>query len=421
MQRLNEEFVKARRHDFLHAFLFIDLDEFKIINDNYGHDIGDKLLIDVSKRLKSILREEDIVARISGDEFAIVILNIDKSEAEAAKDIKEICTKVINTLNTPFIIKEYNLNISASIGIKLFPDNEKNIDDVIIHADTAMYQAKDQGKNQFVFFDKEIELELKHFQLLEEELNHAYKNDEFEFFYQPKVDVNAEKIVGAEALVRWQHPQKGLLFPCSFLKVASEIGMIPKITNLALHSACKFIKENKDIFSGAISINIDSNELLYSNFEQNIISVIKSYDIDPKQIELEITESELIKDFQTAIVMIKKLQEFGIKFAIDDFGTGYSSITYLQKLPVNSLKIDRSFLQNISDTSNKEIVKMIINMAKTFNMCSVVEGIEDQNQLDFIRKIGANQYQGFLFSKAIDEKSFIELIIHSKDNSSEIS
>jgi len=410
LQRLNEEFVKARRHDFLHAFLFIDLDEFKAVNDNFGHKAGDKLLIEVSKKLRSILREEDILSRISGDEFAIIILNIDKTEQEAAKDVENISKKIIHELNQPFIFDEYKINVSASIGIKLFPDSEKSMQDVIVHADTAMYQAKNQGKNQFVFFDKAIELELKHLQFLEEELMHASKNDEFVFFFQPKVDTKTHKIVGAEALLRWQHPQKGLIYPDTFLDVLQSMGMIHNITLKALTSVCMFLESNKDVFDGAISINIGSNELLHSDFEKDIVSIIQKFDIDPSKIELEITENELIQDFEKAIVKIEKLREFGIKFALDDFGTGYSSITYLQKLPVDSLKIDKSFLQNITDESNQEIIKMILSMAKTFQICSVVEGIENQIQLRFISDNGADLYQGFYCSQAVDEKNFIILL-----------
>ena len=410
LRRLNEEFIKARRHDFLHAFLFIDLDEFKSVNDNFGHKAGDRLLIEVSKKLKLMLREEDILSRMSGDEFAIIILNIDKSEQEAAKDIKNIAKKIIHELNQPFVFDEHKINISASIGIKLFPDNEKNMQDVVVHADTAMYQAKHQGKNQFVFFDKTIELELKHFQFLEEELTHANKNDEFVFFLQPKVDIQTNDIVGAEALLRWNHPQKGLLAPDLFLDVVQSIGMVHDITMKALNQVCGFLESNKDVFNGIISININSSELLDVDFEDDIVSTIKQFDISASQIELEITENELIQDFDTAIVKIKRLKEFGINFAIDDFGTGYSSITYLQKLPVDSLKIDKSFLQNLSDESNQEIIKMMLSMAKTFNICSVVEGIENQTQLNFIKENGANLYQGFYSSQAVEEKVFLSLL-----------
>jgi diguanylate cyclase (GGDEF)-like protein/PAS domain S-box-containing protein len=410
IQRLNEEFVKARRHNFLHAFLFLDLDEFKNVNDTYGHNTGDKLLVEISNRLKQLLREEDILARISGDEFAIIILNIDENEAEAAKDISKLATKIIDALNQVFILGEYKIKIGASIGIKLFPDAEKDVASVIIHADTAMYQAKAQGKNQFVFFNKETELKLRHFKLLEEELIQAYKNNEFKFYYQPKIDVKTSKLVGAESLIRWQHPQKGLLSPDSFMDVLIDIGMLHKITLLALNDACLFLKDLKESPLQNISLNINSIEILNDAFEDNIIKTIQKHNIDASKIELEITENELIKDFDTTILKINKLKKFGIRFAIDDFGSGYSSITYLQKLPVNSIKIDKSFLINLSDTSNQEILKMIIDMASIFGMSSVVEGIETKEQLEIIKKYNADLYQGFLFSKALDEDEFKKLL-----------
>ncbi len=406
MSRLQEEFVKARRHDFLHAYLFIDLDEFKNVNDNFGHSVGDKLLIEVASRMQMNLREEDILARMSGDEFAIIVLNIDKDEPDAAKCITKICTDLIEQLSNTFLIDEYKIKISASIGIKLFPDSEKNIQDVIIHADAAMYQAKQQGKNRFVFFDRAIELELKQFMLLEEELNKAYDNNEFLFYFQPKVDVNTNVIMGAEMLVRWNHPIKGILEPSSFIDVAAEIGMVEKITKLALRSACKFLKLNTQ-FTGTLAINTSSHELIDSDYEKDVIGILNYYEIDPSRIELEITESELIEDFDIVIEKIKKLQTYGIKFSIDDFGTGYSSMTYLQKLPVDTLKIDRKFIVNISQDADKTLVKLIINMAKTFNMCIVVEGIEYEYQFNIIKEYGAEYYQGYYFSKAIDEKAFL--------------
>ena len=409
IQRLNEEFIKARRHDFLHAFLFIDVDEFKSINDNYGHNTGDKLLIEISKRLKKLLREEDIVSRVSGDEFAIIILNINEDENEAAKDISNLTTKILKELNRVFILNEYKIKISVSIGVKIFPDAEKDAASVVVHADTAMYQAKGQGKNQFVFFDKATELKLKHFKLLEEELNQAYEQNEFEFYYQPKVDIKTNEIVGAEALIRWQHPQKGLLYPKNFMDVAIDIGMLHKITLLALNDTCIFLKELENTSLKSISVNISSIEILDDSFEDEIIKTIQKHNIDPSKIELEITEDEIIKDFDTTILKIKELKDFGVKFAIDDFGSGYSSITYLQKLPVDSIKIDKSFLTNISDTSNQQILKMIINMADIFEMSSIVEGIENKEQLEIIKRYDADQYQGFLFSKAIKKDDFKNL------------
>jgi len=409
-QRLHEEYNKAIRHKFLHAFLFIDIDGFKSVNDNFGHEVGDKLLIDISKKLLLISRKEDIVARIGGDEFAIVILNIDKDRLEAFKDIKQICTKIISTLNEPFEIDTHQINIGASIGIKMFPNETDDENNIMLHADKAMYEAKENGKNQFVFFNKKTEEKLKYFQLLEKELKDAYTYNQFIFFYQPKVDISSKKIVGAEALIRWQHPTKGLIFPDKFISIASDIGLIPKITILALHDILKFLQLHQDIFKGSISINIGSNELLTTDFENKIISIIQSYGVDPSQIELEITEGELIKDLDAIALKINILRDFGIKFSIDDFGTGYSSISYLQKLPVDILKIDREFLNNFHGRSGKELIKLVLDMARTFYLDSIVEGVETQEHLEFLEECGAIQYQGNLFSKAIPQEDFIKLL-----------
>ena len=410
MQRLHEEFVKAKRHDFIHAFMFIDLDKFKMINDSYGHTVGDKLLIEIATRLKRLLREEDILARMSGDEFAIIILNIEENRSKAAQIVKDVATRLISEINRPYILDAYRITIGASIGIKIFPDGEEDFHSVVVHADTAMYQAKHQGKNQFVFFDKVIEKKLKYFQMIETELYHALEHDEFVFYYQPKVDIATQTIVGAEALIRWEHPQKGLLYPDAFLHIAVEIGLSHKITLLVLARACQFLKKHQHIFKGTIAVNIHANELLELDFEKEIIRILEMYAIPPSKIELEITEDELIKDFNAVIIKMKRLREFGIRFAIDDFGTGYSSITYLKKLPVDTLKIDKAFLDNLAIESNQELIKLIINMAKNFNIRTVIEGVENQSQLTFISENGADLYQGYIFSKAIDESQFLSLL-----------
>ena len=410
MQRVHEEFVKAKRHDFVHAFMFIDLDKFKMVNDSYGHTTGDKLLVEVSARLKRLMREEDILARIGGDEFAVIILNIEENRSRAAQMVKDIAAKIVDEINRPYLLDTCRITMSASIGIKIFPDREKDSHSVVVHADTAMYQAKHQGKNQFVFFDKEIERRLKHFQMIETDLYHAIDNDEFLFYYQPKVSIVTGEIAGAEALIRWRHPEKGVLYPDSFLHIASEIGISHKITLLVLTHACQFLQEHQDLFHGAIAVNIHANELLELHFEEQIIDIIEKHGIHPSKIEFEITEDELIRDFNAVIIKIKRLKTFGIRFAIDDFGTGYSSITYLKKLPVDTLKIDKEFLNNLADESNQELIKLIINMAKNFNISTVIEGVENQNQLHFIQENGADLYQGFIFSKAVDEEQFLSLL-----------
>ncbi len=411
ISRLNEEFKKAKRHHLVHAFLFIDLDGFKSINDNYGHDAGDKLIKETANRIKTITRQEDIIARISGDEFGVILVNIGQTEAQAAKAVQQVCRKILDTISQEYLINENKIHMTLSIGIKIFPDTENNIEDIMIHADKAMYKAKKMGRNKFVFFNTEIENELKEFTLLEKEIKESIQNKDFIFYYQPKVDAQRASIVGAELLVRWMHPRRGLLFPDSFIDVSEEIGVTHHFSTLAIENACKFINSNKEIFTGSLAINISSHELLHPKFETKITSIISKYNTDPSRIELEITESMVIDKFDLVIKKIKYLQEFGVKFSIDDFGTGYSSITYLQKLPVNTLKIDREFL-NISEKSNKELVKMMVNIAKTFKMHIVAEGIETKEHLEFIKKIGIESYQGFFFSKAVDEQRFKKLLLN---------
>ena len=408
-ERLQEEFVKAKRHNFLHSFIFIDLDNFKNINDNYGHGIGDILLVQVSQRLRESVRDEDIIARMSGDEFAIIILNLDKPEQEAAKDVQDICRKLLKNISRPYYIDEHKLEITSSIGIKLFPDGELNVNDVIVHADTAMYQAKNQGKNQFIFFDYSIELQMQQFIKTEKEIKSALTNNMFEFYYQPKVDVKTSKITGAEMLIRWNHTKKGLLSPESFIDVSRDIGVIENFTKLALESASEFLNKHKNSFDGTLSINISSIELLKSEFEADITEFTQRNKIDPKMLEFEITETDLVSNFNTIVNKIKNLQNLGFKFSIDDFGTGYSSLTYLQKLPVNTLKIDKEFFENLHIDSNKELVKLMVKMAKTFDMDIVAEGIENTSQLEFIKELDIEIYQGFYMSHALREDDFIKL------------
>ncbi|MFT7823731.1 MAG: EAL domain-containing protein [Sulfurimonas sp.] len=412
-QKLYEEFSKAKRHHFLHAFLYIDIDNFKKINDYYGHHIGDLLLVEISKRLKSIMREDDIIGRLGGDEFGIILLNLDKEKSETAKCIKKITAKIFKSIARTFIINKYQIEASLSIGIKLFPGNEDDKNDVIIHADTAMYKAKAQGKNQFVFFDQKIENELKHYTILEKEIKNGLENREFTFFFQPKINTESGKIHGAELLIRWRHPEKGLLYPGSFITVAQETGMMHRITMLAIHAACKCLKSYSSLFGGTLAINISAKELLQQNFEGELISTVLGYNVPPSRIELEITEEEIIKDFDSGVIKMRNLQKFGFKFSIDDFGTGYSSITYLQKLPADHLKIDKSFFDDLSLDSNKKLIEMIISMAKTFNMGTISEGIESEQQLAFIKACGSDQYQGFYFSEAVDEKRFVALLTPS--------
>ncbi len=411
MKKLQDEFARAKRHNLVNVFLFIDIDNFKAVNDNYGHIVGDKLLVNMSKRLKSCIREEDYVARISGDEFCIILLDLDSSYEKSAEYTKQICTKILENLLKPFYIDNHKLENSVSIGIKMFPNGTKDIFDIINKADTAMYKAKEQGKGKSVFYDKDLEDKIKEINLLKEKTKEALRNNQFIFYFQPIVEIKNNKIVGAELFIKWDKSMKKLAYPKNFLKAIKDLDLMHEITILALKNACGFIEENSNIFKGLFFINISSSELASNNFVKDIVQTINSYNIKNSSIEFEVSEDELIKDFDIIIANIYKLKNIGIKFSIDNFGIKYSSIKYLQKLPIHTLKINRYLIHNIEDKSNQKLIKMIVEIAKIFKISTIVSGLERKSQLEFISKTGAAQYQGLLFGKAVDKDKFKELIV----------
>jgi len=415
---LNKIFVEGKANNQLHAYLFIDLDRFKDINDRYGHDTGDKLLVKFVDRIRPLLDKDDVLARMSGDEFSILLKNIDGTSLDGMRRVNEVCAKLSSELSRVFIINQYEIITSASIGVRLFPDDVKHASDVIVQADVAMYKSKKKKKGSVTLYDHKIAREFEAATLLKKELEYAYINDEYVFFFQPKVDVETNEIKGVEILVRWQHPTRGLLYPGNFFTEANDIGMVSKITELSIHKACEFISATREYFKGNISINVSSGEIIDTFFISRLVGIIKEYDVDRRQIELEITEDELIKNFDFAIILIKKLQELGIHVSIDDFGTGYSSITYLQKLPVNTLKIDKAFIKNLNTNKDSDtdwiLVKTITTMAKALGIEIVAEGVENELQLEKVKSLHIDQYQGFLFSKAVDQKSLISLLKNGK-------
>ena len=411
MKRLKEEHSRALRTGSKNAFLFIDIDDFKKINDQYGHAIGDKVLIKTAKVLKSCVRLEDYVARISGDEFCVMLLDIPQRDNWSVYHAAQAtCEKILRYLSRPLMIEDHKIQLTVSIGVKFFPDSTKDVNSVINDADTAMYLAKDKGKNNYVFFNKEIEEKVENIGRMQDELKRALQQKEFIFHFQPKVDLNTEEIVGAELLVRWKHPSGKLYFPDDFLDVARNMKMIPQITMEALETACLFLKKYDKQYQGSLSINISAWELSLGGFVDEVKHMIYAYGVDPGRIEMEIVEDELIEDFNLIIANMQMLGEFGIRFDIDDFGRGYSSINYLQKLPVDTLKIDRYFMQGLDKPENRELIKMVVSIAKTFHLGCVIEGVEDKDQLAFIKDCDADQYQGYFVSKPIEEQAFMTFV-----------
>ena len=405
--------IQAKKENSLHAYLFLDLDKFKNVNDRYGHDTGDKLLVSIVERIEPLLHEDDILARMSGDEFAIILKNIDKDSSDGMRRINEVCAKISSELSRPFRLNQYEVFTGVSIGVRIFPEDLEQPLDVIIQADVAMYRSK-RKKGSVTIYDKTLAKEFENTTLLKEELEKAYENNEYVFFFQPKVDVITNQIKGVEILVRWQHPTRGLLYPADFFKEAFDIGMISRITDLSIHQACDFIATTKEYYEGTISINVSSREIEDTFFISRLVAIIDGYGIDKKRIELEITEDELIKNFDFAIILIKQLKELGIAVSMDDFGTGYSSITYLHKLPVDTMKIDKSFIQYLdkSNESDKDwiLLKTIASMAKAFSLKVIAEGVETQEQLAIIKSLGIEEYQGYLFSRAVNKETLLDLV-----------
>jgi len=415
--KLKEEtkkaFIYGKKNNIQHTFFFLDIDNFKYINDFYGHATGDDILIEIASRLKQCAKDGDIVARLGGDEFAMLSFDTGKEEFESIQQATQIAKIIQKIMKQPILIDGQAFEITFSIGIKIFPNHENRYEEVISHADIAMYKAKKAGKNNFAFFDTELDLELKQFSILEKEIKKAIKNKEFKPYYQPKVDIATNKMIGMEALVRWEHPTKGIISPDKFLPIINETKSVYIFETMLIEQILQHISGwQKDIqtFNHTIAINITPESFQNENFIPFLKNSLKKYHINPNIIELELIENTFMSDMEQAISKIKILKSIGIKFSIDDFGTGYSSLTYLQKLPIDHIKIDKSFIMDINKQSNKEIVKMIINFAKLFNLKVVAEGVENIKTLKFLQSFGCDYYQGYFFSRAISHQEIQELL-----------
>lgn len=401
--RLHQILSHAKREHEIFCVLFLDIDKFKLVNDSFSHMIGDQLLQEVAKRLSPIIREEDTLARIGGDEF-VIILNSLKDERDAAK----IADKLLNIFLKPFSICEHQLLVTPSIGISVFPYDGQDIDELLRNADVAMYCSKENGGNQFQFFTAALGQRSLARLELETDLRRAIENEEFFLYYQPLFDLKTKKLSSVEALIRWQHPTKGVILPINFIPLAEETGLIVPIGEWVLRSACKQNKKWQDLGLPKIrvGVNIATKQLKQPNLCQIIEDVLRESGLPPEYLELEITENVMINSIEAAKTF-NKLREMGIHFALDDFGSGYSSLNYLRIFPIDRLKIDHSFINNISlNTGDEVIIQAIISMAKNLNLNVVAEGVESKNQMDFLQSNSCNEVQGFYFSKLLSAEEF---------------
>lgn len=408
-QRLSHAIEQSRRHARRLAVLFIDLDRFKIINDTLGHDAGDELLRETARRFRSALRTSDTVARLGGDEFVVLI-----EEVPDPLYVGSLAHKLISTLQAGFMLSGREYHISASIGVSTFPDDAEDMQTLLKNADIAMYRAKEQGRNMFQFYASQMNVHSIERLALESGLRRALERNELVLHYQPVIDAHSGSIAGMEALVRWQHPEKGLIPPDTFIQIAEETGLIVPIGEWVLRTACKAQRawQNSTGRPVRIAVNLSPRQFVLGDLLKSVTQVIHQTGCDAGCLELEITESLVMHNRERAVALITQLKELGVSVAIDDFGTGYSSLAYLKRFPIDSLKIDRSFVIDIpGDADNAAITQAIIAMAHNLKLRVIAEGVENSAQFEFLRDHGCDEMQGYYFSRPLPETQASALLL----------
>ncbi|MDO9051492.1 MAG: EAL domain-containing protein [Methylotenera sp.] len=409
VDRLNHALLYSARHDKDGAVLFLDLDHFKTINDTLGHDVGDVLLQQVATRLTNCMREGDTVARLGGDEFVVMIEGLDEQGAEAATQTEEVGEKILAALNLPYQLAGQEYQIGCSIGVALFSDHKQSLDDLLKHADIAMYQAKKSGRNALRFFDPKMQASINTRVALEADLRIALKEKQFKLYFQPQVYHNRQ-ITGAEVLIRWEHPNRGMVSPYDFIPLAEETGLILPIGQWVLETACQQIKawENNLLTQHLqLAVNVSARQFFQPDFVEQVLLAIHQTKINPDKLKLELTESLVLDDITDTIDKMHQLQKVGVRFSMDDFGTGQSSLAYLTQLPLDQLKIDQSFTRNIGvKRSDAVIVQTIIGMGNNLGMEIIAEGVETEAQREFLQAHGCPVFQGYLFSKPVPLETF---------------
>ena len=410
LERLQQALVDAERVERIVAVMFLDLDRFKVINDSLGHHVGDALLKAVAERLKSCLRPGDIIARLGGDEFTVVLANVAHVD-----DVARVARKIVDSFAEPFRIEDHELFTTTSIGITLFPLDVQEPEKLLKNADAAMYHAKESGRNVFQFFTAELNVRAERRLHIETALRTALEHNELSLHYQPQVDTKTGRITGMEALLRWQNPELGNVSPVEFIPIAEETGLILPIGEWVLRQACRQIKAwhaTKFSFSKMqVAVNISGKQLRQKDFPDRVRGVLSEANLEPRYLDLELTESLLMVDAEGTGDIMHVLHDLGVSFSVDDFGTGYSSLAYLKRFPIDILKIDQSFVRDLAtDPNDVAIVKTIIAMAHTLGMRVIAEGVETYAQLEFLRRQGCDGSQGYYCSKPLAADDFTELL-----------
>ncbi len=406
--RVTQAIVLAPRHSKKVAVLFLDLDGFKHINDSLGHPTGDKLLQSIAKRLVACVRSSDTVSRQGGDEFVVLL-----SEMEQSEDAAISALRILQAVAEAHTIDHHDLHVTASIGLSVFPDDGKDAETLIKNADTAMYQAKENGRQSYQFFRPAMTVRAVERQSIEENLRRALDRREFTLHYQPKIKLRTGEITGAEALLRWTHPVRGSVSPAQFIPVAEDCGLILPIGQWVLREACKQARAwlNAGLSLGTIAVNISSMEFRDDNFLESVFAILSETGLDPRSLELELTESVLMKRAESAASVLKTLRARGVQIAVDDFGTGCSSLSYLRKFPIDALKIDQSFVRQITSApDDSTIVTAVISMGRSMKLRVVAEGVETREELAFLQTHQCDEAQGFYFSRPVLPHQFAMLL-----------
>jgi diguanylate cyclase (GGDEF)-like protein/PAS domain S-box-containing protein len=401
--RLEHAVASAHRHARRAALIFIDLDNFKDVNDSLGHDIGDELLKLVAERMRSVLRDSDTVARLGGDEFVILI-----EESHGGHDLDAVVQKVFEALSLPCIIGGHRLYPGASLGIATYPEDGNDAETLMRNADTAMYVAKAEGRNHYRFFSADMNRELHEWMEIGNDLRLAIENREFSLNYQPKAGLDDGAFAGMEALIRWHHPRRGMVPPGCFIPIAEKSGLIGTIGQWVLNEACRQIRAwlDEGLAPGRVAVNLSAVQCQGNHLADQIATILAAHGLSGEHLEVEITESIVMADTEESTQAFWRLRDMGVRVSVDDFGTGYSSLSYLKRLPVDNLKIDKSFIDDIeTDTNDQEIVRAIIAMAHSLKLETIAEGVETASQLDCLRIAGCDKFQGYYYSRplAVDD------------------
>jgi diguanylate cyclase (GGDEF)-like protein/PAS domain S-box-containing protein len=413
LDRIQSALSVSARSNRCGALLFLDMDKFKILNDTKGHDYGDLMLIEVGRRLQSAVREVDTVARLGGDEFVVLIEEIDESMHVACQRARLVAEKIRAALVKIYLLKEFEYHSSPSIGICMYLGNAESVDTLIKNADMAMYQVKDSGRNGILFFDPIMQLEVSARAELEADLRGAIPKGQFQLYYQLQVDGELNPI-GAEVLIRWKHPWRGMVSPAVFIPAAEDSRLILDIGHWVIETACRQLAEwsqNSLLSHLNLAVNVSARQFQQPDFIAKLEEVITRHNIRSDRLKLELTEGVVLADVAEVVSKMNELKALGFRLSLDDFGTGYSSLAYLKQLPLDQLKIDQSFVRDITtDPNDAVMVKTIINMGRNFHLDVIAEGVETEAQLDFLKRNGCMAYQGYLFSKPVAIEQFEALL-----------